>query len=82
MNLDPDKLVGHAHLATGQLVTVEVTGDDEVIVALYAIPEEEPTDDAPITPAPVLHLSADEAELIGGLCTLAAVTAYSRRNRL
>jgi hypothetical protein len=80
MNLDPDKLVGHAHLVNGQLVTVAVTGGDEVVLALYAIPDEEPTDDAPVLPAPVVQLTADEAELVGGLVTLGAATVHSRRN--
>jgi hypothetical protein len=75
-----DKLVGHAHLATGQVITIQVTGDDEVVLALYAIPDEEPTDDAPVLPAPVVQLTADEAELVGSMVTLGAATAHSRRN--
>jgi hypothetical protein len=64
------------------MVTVQVTGDDEVIVALYAIPAEEPTDDTEVLPAPVISMLASEAELLGNLLTLGAVTAYSQRNRL
>ena len=79
---DWDKLIGHGPvtLASGEVVTVQVSDDDEVIVALYAIPATEPTDDTPIEPAPVLQLTADEAELVASMVALGAATAHSRRN--
>jgi hypothetical protein len=82
-NLDPEKLVGHATLRTGEVVTVQVDADDgSVVVALYAMPDEQTAGDTEVQPAPAIRLDPAEAELVGSLVTLGAVSAYGQRRRL
>jgi hypothetical protein len=79
-----DKLIGHGPvtLASGEVVTVQVGDSGDVVLALYEISDEQPAGDAPVMPAPVISMLADEAELISGLLTLGAVTSYGLRRRL
>jgi hypothetical protein len=73
--------VGHVATTAGEVITVHVGDDQQIVVALYAAMETMETvdDDTQVEPGLVIVCTPDEAELLGSLCTLAAVTAYQRR---
>ena len=81
-DLAGDPLIGHIPLSTGELVTVH-TADDRIVVALYAArSDEETAGDDTVLPAQAMMLDADEAEMLGSLITLGAVSVYGQRHRL
>jgi hypothetical protein len=63
-------------------VTISTT-DNQVVLALYALPDEETAgDDTAVQPAPVMKLDANECEKLGSLLTYAAVSVDGQRPRL
>ncbi|MDT5230885.1 MAG: hypothetical protein QOJ56_2863 [Mycobacterium sp.] len=73
--------VGHVATTAGEVITVHVGDDQQIVIALYAAMETMDTvdDDTPVQPGLVISCTPDEAELLGSVITLAAVTGYTQR---